>query len=115
MEIGPRRPRRLVVHRTYFLEDEIVDGDYYNAPHTYTRTDYYPVEPSRWDDEGDTPISKARAHIIDIGVTENAGSWFSDPDGSYITNYGTAERCETSAHPEGFSDAELDELFAPFD
>lgn len=80
---------RVNVYRTFFLEDEIVDGDYYGAPHTHTDSDHMigtASELARW----------IRADGLTFAAS--GGEWAADPDGSYVTDYRTGERCETSAH-----------------
>lgn len=75
------------VYRTYFLEDEVYEGDYMNAPNTYTQEDEYP-----------------NSHAVDVvrlcteyGLTFG-DSWAYQMDGSQIVNYATGERVEISLH-----------------
>jgi hypothetical protein len=84
-----RREYRVNVYRTYFREDEITDGDYHDAPNTHTVADHMigtASDLARW----------IRADGLTFAAT--GGEWAADPDGSYITDYATGERCETSAH-----------------
>ena len=81
----------LTIHRTFFLESDIADGDY---PRDDIVTDV-------WED-----VSASEA----AGILERQGlsfaatgsDWAADPDGSYITDYRTGQRCETSGHLSGF-------------
>lgn len=61
--------------------------------------------------ECETVEDAARA-IRDHGATQWVGRWWSDPDGSQTVDYGTGEQSECSAHPDGFTDAQLDEIMA---
>lgn len=85
---------RVNVYRTYFLESEICDGDYYNAPSTYTHEDHFIGH-----------ASDLACWIAQEGLTfaASGGDWASDPDGSRTTNYATGQRVAVSAHfVEGF-------------
>lgn len=98
----------LTVHRTRFLEDEIVDGDFYGGASTEIETEIIDCAPDSFDiEDGLTAVDIASRKLCEIGTIEWVGSWWDDPDGSYISNYRTAERIETSAHPKGFSDTEI--------
>jgi hypothetical protein len=84
----------VTIYRTYFLEDDIHEGD---IPRDDTREDVY---------AGVDAVEAARI-VQDEGLSFYATSsesprWASDPDGSYVTNYATGERVETSAHLSGF-------------
>lgn len=57
-------------------------------------------------------VEDAAKAIRDHGATEWVGSWWSDPDGSQTVNYATGEQSECSAHPDGFTDAQLTEIMA---
>lgn len=74
-------------HRTYFLEDEISDGEY--GP-TETETADYAAD----------DIAEAARWIAEEGLTFAATGtdWAGDPDRSQIVNYETGRRVEVSAH-----------------
>lgn len=107
--IGPTM-RALRVYRTYYDPAEDCDGEHGD---TVTETELIVCEPDpRWDDDDDTAVSLAVERLQDMGVAYSEGaSWFYDPDGSYCTDYYTGEQCETSAHPVGWTEDELVELF----
>jgi hypothetical protein len=92
----------VTIHRTYFLEDDIVDGDF---PRDDVRETVY-----------DNVDAVEAARIVqDEGLSFYATSsesprWASDPDGSYVTDYYRGERCETSAHLSGFPVRLLDAI-----
>jgi hypothetical protein len=52
-------------------------------------------------------VDEAVRALRDHGATEWLGSWWADPDGSTDVDYVTAERSERTAHPNGFSDADV--------
>lgn len=80
----------VTIHRMRFLEDDIRDGD-------VPRGDVETVS-------AECTASEAARLISDAGLTFAAtgGNWAANPDGSYISNYATAERVEESAHLSGF-------------
>jgi hypothetical protein len=83
-----------------FLEDEVYDGGIPTACYdNATVTDY---------DADD--VEDAVRILTREGVTFAAtgNDWAANPDGSYISNYATAERVETTGHLFGFSDADFD-------
>ena len=75
------------VYRTYYLLDDVVDGDY---PHDDVYVEIY---------ENFSPREAAEL-IVSLGLTfaASGNDWAADPDGSYVTNYAAGEQCETSAH-----------------
>jgi hypothetical protein len=82
----PTKQPHVKIIEVHFLESEISDGDF---PRDDVRTDYVEVNSAE----------ELVSVLQQYGTTENAGSWWSDPDGSRIVNYSTGERVETSAHP----------------
>lgn len=81
----------VTIYRTYFLEEDIHDGDY---PHDDVRTEVY-----------DELSASEAARLLEregLSFAATGNEWAADPDGSYITNYATGERCETSGHLSGF-------------
>lgn len=81
---------KVTFYNVYFMEDDIVDGDF---PRDDTRTDVY---------TGLT-VEEAAGLISREGLTFAAtgADWAADPDGSRIVNYATGRRVEVSAHVEG--------------
>jgi hypothetical protein len=81
----------LTIHRTYFLLDDVVDGDF---PRDVTATDVY----------SSVTAKEAADILIREGLSFDAtgNDWAADPDGSYVTNYATGQRCETSGHLSDF-------------
>jgi len=79
----------VVISRTYFFEDDIVDGALIN----YDRVTV--VE----DERTDLTAREAADLIIREGLAwRHTGShWAGDPDGTRIVDYATAERVETCA------------------
>ena len=79
----------LTIHRTRFLEDEIMDGDYLGGEHTTTDTQ-----------EFDGSASEVARIIRNAGLdfAATGSDWAANPDGSYISNYATGERVAESAH-----------------
>lgn len=57
-------------------------------------------------------VRDAADAIIAHGCSQNVGSWYADPDGSYTVAYRTGEESEHTAHLSGFSDNELDAIDA---
>lgn len=92
----------ITIYESYFTEDDIYDGDIAYSRTVETKLDLVP-------DWEDSFIDLAVQALENHGCTEAScsplpspehctGIWFSDPDGSYIVNYGTGERCQTSIH-----------------
>ena len=87
----------VTIHETHFLEDVALEiGD---IPTDDVRTTVH---------DGVSAVEAARI-LCEHGVTFAAtgNDWAADPDGSYISNYATAERVETSGHLSGFPDRVL--------
>ncbi len=84
----------VTIHETRFLEPDDPDTwagpDYQNDTETTIYTDVSASEAARI----------LERHGLSFEATGNA--WAADPDGSYIINYATAERIETSGHLDGF-------------
>lgn len=81
----------VTIHRTYFLEEDVYDGDF---PRDDTRTDVHDEITAR---EAATLIEREGLSFAATGNT-----WAADPDGSRITNYATGQRVEVSAHLSEF-------------
>ena len=83
-----------------FTEDDVYDGGIPTACY-----DNATVIDHDCDD-----IEDAVRILTGRGLTFAAtgNDWAADPDGSYIENYATAGRVETSGHLFGFSDADFD-------
>jgi hypothetical protein len=81
----------LTIYRTHFLEDDIVDGDF---PRDDTTMDVY----------SNVTAKEAADVLIREGLSFDAtgNDWAADPDGSYVTNYATGQRCEISGHLSDF-------------
>lgn len=88
----------------HFYEDSVLDGDM-----TYhdTKDQTLPCE------SVETAVRVIRMHGLTFEAT--GSDWAADPDGSYIANYATAERVETSAHVSGATDAEMNAIMAGVD
>ena len=83
----------VTIHETRFTEDEITDGDIpYDDDHM-TTTVYDDVSAA-------VAASTLARHGLSFVATGN--DWAADPDGSYVSNYATGERVETSGHFSGF-------------
>ena len=80
----------LTIHRTYFLESEIHDGD---IPRDDT-----------WTDEYDVGASEA-ARILEfagLSFAATGNTWAGQPDGADIVDYSTGRMVEVSGHLSGF-------------
>lgn len=94
----PSAPTVRVIREYGFIVDDGYDGSVWEEDTT---------------DVDDVPcygIADAVEAITDAGCTENSGSWFSDPDGSYTVRYRDAYRCATTCHLYGFSDDDTDAI-----
>lgn len=83
----------VTIHRTYFLEADIVDGDY---PRDDVTTEVH-----------DGLTAREAADLLTregLSFQATGNDWAADPDGTYISNYATGERVETSGHLSGFPD-----------
>ena len=87
-----RRTRTVTVYETYFLEEDVHDGDF---PRDDVRTTVHECE----DVEDAVRILEREG----LSFAETGGAWAAHPDGSRITDYGTGQRVETSAHLDGWS------------
>ena len=104
---------KFTIYTTTFTDTcdgELVDPD--------TTESVHECEPDKWDREDNlSAVDLAVDYLNSESVTSPSQSpvpatglghlWFSYVDGSYISNYGTGERTQVSAHPEGFSDEEM--------
>lgn len=88
----------------YFIED---DGRGGSMP-VYVDLDSQGIHVPRSDEtiECET-VEKAAQAILDHGCSQDAGSWYCDPDGTQTVDHGTGEQSECSAHPAGFTDDDL--------
>ena len=85
----------VAIIKTYYLLDDIVDGDY---PRDDTSIVEYGVE----------DVAEAVDLLQREGVSfEATGSnWAAQPDGSAVENYATGQQVEVTAHLRGFTDAD---------
>ena len=85
--------RAVKIIRVRFLEDDIFEGSLH--PDIYDRAieEVIPV----------ADVNEAVSVIAREGLTfaASGAGWAAHPDGSYVINYATGEREETSAHFEG--------------
>ena len=101
----------VTIHELRFTEDEIAVLDETGS------TSWY-ADPPVDEDHLTTVVhegltAREAANLIrSEGLTFSAtgNEWAASPDGSYVSNYGTGERCETSAHLSGFPDRVLDAI-----
>lgn len=105
----------VVIYRTYFTEDMIIDGDY-GAPRlpngtfgpgplqTFEVVDCVP----KWaTDPEDNPVKLAIDAIRDADCAYDEGAdWFYHHEGSYLRDHYSGERIDPSAHLYGFTDEE---------
>lgn len=106
----------VTIHETRFTEEEITlrdeDGIAYDT-----------VDPPYDDEHTSTTVydeltAREAADLIRRhGLTFAASGtlWAANPDRSYISNYATGERVETTAHPSGFPTRVLDAIIAVVD
>jgi hypothetical protein len=90
-----RKLGTLTIYRTRYLLDDVVDGDF---PRGDWNTDTTTLT--------EVSASEAARIISDAGLSfaASGGSWASNPDGSYTSNYATGEETEESAHLSDFPD-----------
>ena len=93
----------VTIHEVRFTEDEIAvrdeDGNvewHADPPYDdeHTTTTVYDHLTAR------EAADRIRSEGLTFAATGN--EWAANPDGSYISNYGTGERCETTAHLSDF-------------
>lgn len=84
-------PGTVTIHRTYFLEEDISDGDY---PRDDTRTEVYDELSAR------DAVDLIRREGLSFKAT--GALWAANPDGSRMVNYATGQLVEESAHLAGF-------------
>jgi hypothetical protein len=82
-----------------FLEDDVHDGGIPQASYDNATVTDYDV------DDVDDAVRTLNRHGVSFAATGN--DWAADPDGSYVSNYATAERVETTGHLFGFNDADF--------
>lgn len=81
--------------RVVFLEDDVWEGSLPREAYDNARTETEDIEPEV---PGLFALALAAVRALrEAGTTEDNGTWFSDPEGSYVSNYYTGERTETSA------------------
>lgn len=97
----------------YFTEDDIGDGEIDYQTEVWEEIDCTPDL-----EDGETATGLAIDALRDKGCTEGSSSqfhpgvWFSDPDGSFVSNYYTGERIERAGFLEGFTEQEQAEIYA---
>lgn len=86
-----------------YTEDEVEIRDE-NGDVVELGTPPYDDEHTRTTEYDDLTAREAADRIRREGLTFEASGneWAANPDGSYISNYATGERCETTAHLSGF-------------
>lgn len=84
-----------------FLEDDVYDGGIPQASYDNASVEDFECDAPDQVDEAVRALQRAG---VTFAATGN--EWAADPDGSYITNYATAERVETTGHLYGFTEAE---------
>jgi hypothetical protein len=84
---------------TYYLLDDVVDGDY---PRDDTMTTEYPV------DTVDEAVELIRREGLSFDATGT--DWAAQPDGSAVVNYATGQQVEVTAHLNGFTDADVEAI-----
>jgi hypothetical protein len=99
MSIGTVRIIRVV-----FLEDEVFEGTIAHECYENARTEDFEVD----DIEEAVHILKRESLTFEASGSD----WASDPDGSRITNYATAERTETSGHLKHFRPLDVEAIIA---
>jgi hypothetical protein len=82
--------RLIVIHRTYFLEEDVWEGDF---PRDNVRTETFEC------DDVDDAVRIINREGLTFGAS--GSDWAANPDGTRITNYTTAERVEETAHIKG--------------
>lgn len=88
------------VIRVRFLEDDAyAAGGVPSEAYDNAREDYFEA------DDIDEAVRVFEREGLTFAATGN--DWAANPDGSRIIDYATAEREETTAHLEGFSDADV--------
>lgn len=93
----------VTIHELRFTEDEIAVSD------EDGNTMWY-ADPPTDDDHVTTTVHPGLSAREAVELIQSEGltfaatgsEWAGNPDGSYISNYATGERCETSAHPSEF-------------
>ena len=105
----------LTIYRTFFTD--VQDGEYDDPT---TQDDKIDCEPDQWDvADGLTAVDLAAEALTDNWLTApstspgfHPGIWWSYVDGSQIVDYYTGERVEETAHLEGFTPGEEEEIWA---
>lgn len=83
-----------------FTEDEVYDGGIPQACYENATVKDYDC------DDTDDAVRILQREGLTFAATGN--DWAANPDGSYIEDYATAGRVETTGHLFGFSDADFD-------
>lgn len=101
---------------TRFTEDEIAVRNEHGDVEWYADVPY-DDEHMRETEYDDLTAREAADLIRRRGLTFEAtgNDWAADPDGSYISDYATGERTETSAHLSGFPDRVLNAIMTAVD
>lgn len=101
--------RTLTICRTRFTDVE--DGEYVNPD---TDTESVECEP---DCDDETAVGLVVKELRKLGCVSGSSSvfhcgvWYCLPDGSVMVDYGTGEREEVTAHLEGFTMGEEQEVW----
>lgn len=87
-----------------YLEDDVYEGTH---PMDDVTTTVYDELTAR------EAADRIRREGLTFAATGN--EWAANPDGSYISNYGTGERCETTAHLSEFHPRVVDAIMQVVD
>lgn len=88
-----------------FLESDVFEGTLHRCHYENARIEDFECDAP---DEVDEAVRALERAGVSFAATGN--EWAADPDGSYISNYATGERVETSGHLYGFSEAQANTI-----
>jgi hypothetical protein len=97
LDTTPTTPTVRII-RVRFLEDEVYDGGIPQASYDNATVEDFECDAPDVIDEAVRALERAGVTFAATGTT-----WAADPDGSYVSDYGTAERTETTGHLYGFT------------
>lgn len=98
----------VTIHRVRFTEDEISVRDESGQVVEYADIPY--DDEHTWTEVHEGLSAREAVDLIDragLSFAATGNDWAADPDGSYVSDYATGERTETSAHLSGFPDRVL--------
>lgn len=85
--------RTLTIIRMYWTEDNVHEGSI-DMDTVIERSDVYENLTAR--------ETADRINALGLTFYSTGTTWAGNPDGSQITDYATGERCETTAHLDGY-------------